>query len=251
MENGPDTSKCMISNGFEECKVITLMIICLFWAWMHMVNIASSFVYPSISDHRAAQCLWARREWHSRDSEIVRGFQVGFGNGVADGLWGTVQAALGEALWSKLVVGSVECAIDGMVVGVLDDALSLLFFLLFNVDFVDIIGTIEVSAVGEGMKSTTLTQLPVMLIDHQQQPWIPSGTPGCSGRLWRLWRNLVPSDGELHAACRPGDGSRCIAEHLGAPATNLWASGSTSNHSRAFWEIQHLLWERCWCAWNS
>lgn len=94
-----------------------------------------------------------------------------------------MQAALGEALWSKLVVGSVECAIDGMVVGVLDDALSLLFFLLFNVDFVDIIGTIEVSAVGEGMKSTTLTQLPVMLIDHQQQPWIPSGTPGCSGRL--------------------------------------------------------------------
>jgi len=78
---------------------------------------------------------------------------------------------------------------------------------------------------------------------HQQQPWFPSETPGCSGRLWRLWRlwrNLVPSDGELHAACHPGDGSRCIAQHLGAPATNLWASGSTSNHSRAFWEKQHL-----------
>ena len=28
-------------------------------------------------------------------------------------------------------------------------------------------------------------------------------------------------------------------------------SGSTSNHSRAVWEKQHLLWERCWCAWNS
>ena len=75
---------------------------------------------------------------------------------------------------------------------------------------------------------------------HQQQPWFPSETPGCSGRLWRLWRNLVPSDGELLAACRPGDGSRCTAQHLGAPATNLWASGSTSNHSRAFWEKQHL-----------
>ena len=86
---------------------------------------------------------------------------------------------------------------------------------------------------------------------HQQQPQFPSETPGCSGRLWRLWRNLVPSDGELHAARRPGDALRCIAEHLGAPATNLWASGSTSNHSRAFWENQHLLWERCWCAWNS
>jgi len=86
---------------------------------------------------------------------------------------------------------------------------------------------------------------------HQQQPWFLSETPGCSGRLWRLWRNLLPSDGELHAACRPGDGSRCIAEHLGAPPTNLWASGSTSNHSRAFWEKQHLLWDRCWCTWNS
>jgi len=28
-------------------------------------------------------------------------------------------------------------------------------------------------------------------------------------------------------------------------------SGSTSNHSRAVWEKQHLLWERCWCTWKS
>jgi hypothetical protein len=86
---------------------------------------------------------------------------------------------------------------------------------------------------------------------HQEHPWFPSETPGWSGRLWLLWRHLVPSDGELHAVYRPGDGSRCIAEHLGAPATHLWASGGTSNNSRAFWEKQHLLWERCWCAWNS
>jgi len=46
---------------------------------------------------------------------------------------------------------------------------------------------------------------------HQQQPYFPSETRGCCGQLWQLWRNLVPSDGELHASCRPGDASRCIA----------------------------------------
>jgi len=45
---------------------------------------------------------------------------------------------------------------------------------------------------------------------HQQQLQFPSETPGCSGRLWRLWRNLVPSDGESDATRRPRDGSRCI-----------------------------------------
>jgi hypothetical protein len=97
---------------------------------------------------------------------------VGFGNSVADGhcgtvlaavgeaVWsglvvclvecaidGTVLAALGEAVWSGLVVGSVECAIDGTVVCVLDDALFLFFFLLLEVDFIDMLGTVEVSAV--------------------------------------------------------------------------------------------------------
>jgi len=45
---------------------------------------------------------------------------------------------------------------------------------------------------------------------HQQQLQVPSGTPGCSRRLWWLWQNLVPSDGELSATRRPGDGSCCI-----------------------------------------
>jgi hypothetical protein len=45
---------------------------------------------------------------------------------------------------------------------------------------------------------------------HQQQPKFPSETPGCSGRLCQLCRNLVPSDGESHNSLRPGDGSRCI-----------------------------------------
>ena len=39
---------------------------------------------------------------------------------------------------------------------------------------------------------------------------VSSERPRRSGRLWLLSRNLVPSDGELHASRRPGDGSRCI-----------------------------------------
>jgi len=79
---------------------------------------------------------------------------VGFGFLVADGH--LVLAALGEAVRSGLVVGSVESAIDGMVVCahndgmviyVLDDALLHFFFLLLEVDFVDMLGTVEVSAV--------------------------------------------------------------------------------------------------------
>jgi hypothetical protein len=49
-----------------------------------------------------------------------------------------------------------------------------------------------------------------ILFIHQQQPEFPSETQGCSERLWRLWRILVPSDGELHASRRTGYGSRCI-----------------------------------------
>jgi len=57
-----------------------------------------------------------------------------------------VLAALGEAVWSGLVVGSAECAIDGTVCA-LDDALFLFFVLLLEVDFVGMLGTVEVSAV--------------------------------------------------------------------------------------------------------
>ena len=74
-------------------------------------------------------------------------------------------AANKEAVCSGLVLGSVECAMDGMVVCALDDgtvifalddgivvcaldhALVLFFFLLLEVDFVDMFGTVEVSAV--------------------------------------------------------------------------------------------------------
>jgi hypothetical protein len=45
-----------------------------------------------------------------------------------------VLAALGEAVWSELVVGLVECAIDGMVICALNHALSLVLVLLLEVD---------------------------------------------------------------------------------------------------------------------
>jgi hypothetical protein len=45
-----------------------------------------------------------------------------------------VLAALGAAVWSGLIVGSVEHVIDGMVICVLNDALSLFLELLLDVD---------------------------------------------------------------------------------------------------------------------
>ena len=84
-------------------------------------------------------------------------------------------AALGEAVWSELVVGLLECAIDGTVVCELDDgtvvcalddgtvvcalddgtvmcALDDALFLFFlEVDFVDMLGTVKVSAVAGDM----------------------------------------------------------------------------------------------------
>jgi len=147
MANGPHTFECTSSNGFVVRLVLTLMIFCLCLARMHAVHIESSFVYPSIRDRRVVGLMWARRRCHSLDSEIMRGFRVGFGNSVVDGHRFMVLAALGEAVWSGLVVGSVECAIDGTVVCVLDDALFLFFFLLLEVDFIDMLGTVDVSAV--------------------------------------------------------------------------------------------------------
>ena len=125
---------------------------------MHAVHIESSFVYPSLGDCRVVGLKLARRPCHSCDSEIVRGFRVGFGDSVADGR--LVLAALEEALWNGLVVGSVECAIDGMVVCAhddgtvifaFDDALFLSFFVLLEVDFVGMLGTVEVGAVAGDM----------------------------------------------------------------------------------------------------
>jgi hypothetical protein len=70
-----------------------------------------------------------------------------------------VLAALGEAVWSELVVvDSVECAIDGTVICALDDGTvvcalddGLFLFFFLEVDFVDMLGTIEVSAVAGDM----------------------------------------------------------------------------------------------------
>jgi hypothetical protein len=44
-------------------------------------------------------------------------------------------------VWNKLVVVSVECAIDGKVICALGDALSLFLWLLLEVDFVGTLGT--------------------------------------------------------------------------------------------------------------
>jgi hypothetical protein len=58
-----------------------------------------------------------------------------------------VLAACGEVVWSGLVGGSVEYAIDGTVECALDDTLFLFFVLLPAVDFGDMLGTVKVSAV--------------------------------------------------------------------------------------------------------
>jgi len=73
---------------------------------MHAVHIELSFVYASIRDRRVERLMWDRPGCHSCDSEIVRCFRVRFGDSVADRR--SVLAALGEAVWSGLVVGSVE-----------------------------------------------------------------------------------------------------------------------------------------------
>jgi len=49
-----------------------------------------------------------------------------------------------------------------------------------------------------------------MANDHEQQLQFASETPRCSARLWRLWRNLVPSDRELDMTLRQSDRSRYI-----------------------------------------
>jgi len=115
-------------------------------------------------------------------------------------------------------------------------------------------------------------------IVHQQRPYFWSETSGCSGRRWRLWRNLVWSDREFHTIRRPGDGSRCIRTcctlwwhiriirttrvlhssqglwlgwsglhnawrsktSLGAPGSAGDMSGGTSNHSHVFCLYSHV-----------
>lgn len=60
--------------------------------------------------------------------------------------------ALGEAVYSELVVGLVECAIDGKVICVLNDAHSLFLLILHEVGFIDTLGTTELSAVVGDMR---------------------------------------------------------------------------------------------------
>jgi hypothetical protein len=64
-------------------------------------------------------------------------------------------------VWSGLLVGSVVCAIDGMVVCALDDCLFL--FVCLEVDFVDTLAAVNVGAVSAVMISRSLTRLPVIV----------------------------------------------------------------------------------------
>jgi hypothetical protein len=61
----------------------------------------------------------------------------------SDGPEPLLTLALGEAVWSGLVVRSVECAFV--------DAHFLFFFLHLEVDFIDRLGTVEVRAVAAYM----------------------------------------------------------------------------------------------------
>jgi len=124
--------------------------------------------------------MWARLRYQSRDSEIVRGFCVDFGFLVAYGH--LVLATLGEAVWSGLVVDSVHCAIDGMVVCAHDDgtvicalhdALFLFCFPLLELDFVDMLRMVEVSPDAGDMIGRSLTRLPVMVIDGDYMEHLP------------------------------------------------------------------------------
>ena len=71
-------------------------------------------------------------------------------------------AALGEAVRSGLVVGSVECVID-----------VLFLFFCLEVDFVDMLGTDEVSAVARDMIWRSLTRLHVIVIDGDDMEHLP------------------------------------------------------------------------------
>jgi len=76
-------------------------------------------------------------------------------------------AALWEAVWSELVVvGSVECVIDGTSICALDDAVSLFHF---QVDIMDT----EVSTVAADMIYRSLTRLPVIVINDDDLDHLP------------------------------------------------------------------------------
>jgi len=92
-------------------------------------------------------------------------------------------------VWSGIVVSPVECAIDGMVVCALNgstvgcalDDVTLIFelnhslFLVFflEVDFVDMLGTVQVSAVAGDMIYRSLTGLPIIVIDEDDMEHLP------------------------------------------------------------------------------
>ena len=75
----------------------------------------------------------------------------------------------------------------------------------------------------------------IPIVIHQQRLYFPSGTLRCSGQLWRLWRNLVPSERELHVSRHPGDGSRCMHTSPRVYWTDVVAFRCTWEHLGARW----------------
>jgi hypothetical protein len=98
------------------------------------------------------------------DGTVVNGIDVGTVTCVLDN--GTVICALDEVM--------VACTLNNcMGVCVLDDALFLLIFLLLEVDSVNRLGTVQVSAAAGDMKVRSLTRLPVMVIDGDDMEHFP------------------------------------------------------------------------------
>jgi len=165
MENSPPTSECIDPNGFVVPLVMTLMIFCLCLAWMLTMHIEASFVYSWMRDGWAVGWMLAAWQCDSGDSEIVSGFQVAFGNSEAGGHFGMVLAALGEARCREHVVGSVKCNIDRTVVCAFDGALSHILFPLLKVDFIDILGNVDLSVVVGDLMQGSVSRLTVMVLD--------------------------------------------------------------------------------------
>ena len=117
---GPHTSDGTSSKGFVVRLTGTLMSFCFCLAWKQTVHIESSCVYPSIRDFMVVGFIWASRQCHNLDSEIVRDFQV-------DLVW----AAIGA--FADSIVGSIFGSIVGSAIIGVQSELSLFLFLPFSV----------------------------------------------------------------------------------------------------------------------
>jgi len=85
---------------------------------------------------------------------------------------------------------------------------------------------------------------------HLQQLWFPSETPGCSGRLWRLRRNLVFSDGHITHTTLPRQWN-ALHKYLLYVAPGMWWCVRTIRTTRVLQSSQWLQlscrrWPNAW-----